>query len=333
MKASRLLSRSLSRSRTQSRSPGSTRRRTDPRKAAHRHRRRHTARHSLHRIGDFYRAVHQGQPAPGYHRQAEGRSADRRARLLHRATGGTALHRGWQVVRHRLLLGSAAHLLQCRHLRGSRASNRPATIPEQAWTWDQFLEVATALTMDVDGKHPNDRRLRSENHRALWRSTGRHWWISVHSAILGNGGDWIDPDTGLLVLDQPAATEAMQNIADLVNVHHVDPAGIGDGGAGHDQYADARNWQVGDGDRRLVGTCPGSTRSSPSWAPACCPAWQKRPVRTCKRTCTPPLPSSENPEESWQWVRFLSHAILPDAVLQIGLWLPSQSALDDRRGA
>ena len=47
----------------------------------------------------------------------------------------------------------------------------------------------------------------------------------MHSAIAGNNGYWIDPNTGLLTLDQPAATEAMQKIADLVLVQQVNPAG------------------------------------------------------------------------------------------------------------
>ena len=32
--------------------------------------------------------------------------------------------------------------------------------PDDAWTWDEFVEIATALTVDVNGNHPGESRLR-----------------------------------------------------------------------------------------------------------------------------------------------------------------------------
>ena len=42
-----------------------------------------------------------------------------------------------------------------------------------------------------------------------------NWSLPLHTAILSNGGDWIDPQTGLLVLDKPEATDAIQKVFDL----------------------------------------------------------------------------------------------------------------------
>ena len=100
----------------------------------------------------------------------------------------------------------------------------PSNDPEQAWTWDRFVEVANALTKDVNGNHPTDSGFDPDNverYGVDWP----HWSLPIHSLIQANNGYWIDPNTGLLALDQPAATEAIQKIADLVLVQKVNPAG------------------------------------------------------------------------------------------------------------
>ena len=89
-----------------------------------------------------------------------------------------------------------------------------------------FLQVATQLTVDNKGKHPGESGF-DINNVQRWGVHWPTWWIPVHSAIASNGGNWIDPETGLLALDQPEATEAIQNIADLMVKHHVMPHSAG----------------------------------------------------------------------------------------------------------
>lgn len=94
----------------------------------------------------------------------------------------------------------------------------PSNDPDEAWSWEQFLEAARQLTLDANDNHPGDSGFDVENVKQ-WGVHWPTWWIPIHSAIASNGGTWADPETELLTLDQPAAVEAIQAIADLVLVH------------------------------------------------------------------------------------------------------------------
>ncbi|MDI7277330.1 MAG: extracellular solute-binding protein, partial [Anaerolineae bacterium] len=98
----------------------------------------------------------------------------------------------------------------------------PSADPDEAWTWDHFLEVGRRLTWDAKGKHPGESGF-DPGGIERWAV---HWyrvWVHLHAAVQSNGGQWVDPITRLLALDQPAASEAIQRVADLTLVDHVLP--------------------------------------------------------------------------------------------------------------
>ena len=69
-----------------------------------------------------------------------------------------------------------------------------------AWDWDTLLDRAKTLTIDANGNN-------------------------AHSAdfVLSNGGNFLTADGTRLGMDQPEAAEAVQRMADLINVYHVAP--------------------------------------------------------------------------------------------------------------
>jgi multiple sugar transport system substrate-binding protein len=80
---------------------------------------------------------------------------------------------------------------------------------DESWNWDSFLEAALALT-DKD----NNRwafQIKAGNFRA--------WWIWVTA----NGGTFFNEDGTACLLNEPAAVEAFQFLADLIHVHEVAP--------------------------------------------------------------------------------------------------------------
>jgi multiple sugar transport system substrate-binding protein len=82
--------------------------------------------------------------------------------------------------------------------------------PTIDWTWDDMVAAAEALTQDTTG----DGRIDQWGH-AL--GTGWTTWVS---AVLSNGGEVLNEERNECLLDQPAAYEAIQNMADLM---HEDP--------------------------------------------------------------------------------------------------------------
>ncbi len=127
--------------------------------------------------------------------------------------------------------------------------------PEEAWTWEQFLETARALTVDVNGNHPGDAGF-DINNVDRW---GVHWpnlsgSTQLHAAIAANGGDWIDPQTEF---DRTRHTgghagDAKHRRPDAV--HQVMPMSTAVESLGMTNTQMLETGKLGHGDRGLVGT-------------------------------------------------------------------------------
>lgn len=201
----------------------------------------------------------------------------------------------------------------------------PSNDPAQAWTWDKFLEVATALTKDVNGKHPNEADFDPDNIDR-WGVDWPTWWFPIHSAILNNGGDWLD-DNGHLIIDQPEAVEAIQNIADLVLKHHVKPASAAMQALGMSNSQMLENGKLAmaiDGSWALSWMY----KIKPKLGTGVLPRMGgDQPATAMTAHLHSAYTSTKHTEEAWQWVRFLSTPFYQTQFCKIGLWLPSQSAL------
>jgi multiple sugar transport system substrate-binding protein len=205
----------------------------------------------------------------------------------------------------------------------------PSNDPDNAWSWDRFLEVATAMTVDANGNHPGDSSFDVENV-VQWGVHWPTWWIPLHAAIKSNGGDWIDPDTQLIILDQPEAVEALQSIADLMLVHQVMPQSTIMESLGMSNTQMLENG-------RLAMAVDGS------WALD----WMKNmnatlgtgvlamfdePATNMQAHLHSGLAATSQPDAAWQWVRYLSTPFYQTQFCRTGLWLPSQSALMTEEG-
>ncbi len=98
----------------------------------------------------------------------------------------------------------------------------PPADPAKAWTWTQFLNVAKKLTRDANGKTPNDSTFNPKNIRSygFWVS---QWWMPWLTFAASNGGGMVSADGKKLLMDDPATIDAIQKMADLINVQHVSP--------------------------------------------------------------------------------------------------------------
>jgi multiple sugar transport system substrate-binding protein len=200
----------------------------------------------------------------------------------------------------------------------------PSMDPDQAWTWDQFIEAGRALTVDVNGNHPGDASFDSNNVET-WGVDWPTWWIPLHSAILSNGGDWIDPDTQLLILDKPEATEAVQAIADLSLVHQIAPmaAAFASLGMTNTQMLESGKLAMAiDGSWALDWMKQMKAPLGTGVLPKI-----KEPATTMQAHLHSALASTKSPDAAWQWVRFLSTPFYQLQFCRTGLWLPSQTAL------
>ncbi len=83
--------------------------------------------------------------------------------------------------------------------------------PDKTWDWDHYLDVCRKLTMDADGDGRIDQ----------WGTTVDGFWQSY---VYQNGGSILNEDNTRCLLDQPAAYEAIQWMADLRQKWGVAPS-------------------------------------------------------------------------------------------------------------
>jgi multiple sugar transport system substrate-binding protein len=200
----------------------------------------------------------------------------------------------------------------------------PSNDPEEAWDWDEFVQAATQLTVDGNGNHPGDSGFDVENVEQ-WGVHWPTWWIPVHSAIASNEGDWIDWNTGQLVLDQPAATEAIQRIADLMLVQQVMPQStvFEALGMSNTQMLETGKLAMAiDGSWALAWICKIEATLGTASLPK-----MKVPATNMQAHLHSGFAATENPNAAWRWLRFLATEYYQLLFCRMGLWLPSQTGL------
>ena len=99
----------------------------------------------------------------------------------------------------------------------------PPARAEEAWTWEEFVEVARRLTSDVNGKHPGEPGFDPSQIGVYGVSFETDLWFGYFPFIYSNGGEVVNEAGTRLQLDSPEAVEAIQRLGDLMWVHHVMP--------------------------------------------------------------------------------------------------------------
>lgn len=98
----------------------------------------------------------------------------------------------------------------------------PATAAD-AWTWDEFVEAAQKLTLDANGNNALAQNFDPNSIVQYGVQVGTKWTYYM-PMVFSNGGDYVSEDGMMFTLDQPEAVEAIQRMADLINVYHVAPS-------------------------------------------------------------------------------------------------------------
>lgn len=199
----------------------------------------------------------------------------------------------------------------------------PSTDPAKAWSWDQFLDIARQLTVDSAGKHPNEAGF-DENNVKQWGVSWPTWNMMRDTMIFSNGGESYTPDYTVKI-GEPAATEAMQNVADLFNVHKVAPraAALEQLGLnGMQMLASGRLAILMDGSWALQDIAKMNFKYGAGVLPM-----MKNSLTTAQAHMHMIHKDTKNPDAAWKLLAFLSSDDYQLGLVKVGLWLPSHSSL------
>lgn len=97
------------------------------------------------------------------------------------------------------------------------------TTAETAMDWDSFVDLCKKLTIDNNGKTAADPDF-DPNNIKQYGFMFETWDQPINNFIFSNGGEWASADGKEFTLNTPETAEAIQKLADLVNVHHVAPS-------------------------------------------------------------------------------------------------------------
>jgi multiple sugar transport system substrate-binding protein len=102
----------------------------------------------------------------------------------------------------------------------------PPKAAENAWNWDQFVETAKLLTLDAAG---NNAKSPTFNPNSIVQYgcmvENLTWQLEVW--CLSNGSGFYSKDGSKVTINDPAAIDAIQKIADLHLVHKIAPLSAG----------------------------------------------------------------------------------------------------------
>lgn len=200
----------------------------------------------------------------------------------------------------------------------------PGFKDDELWDWDGFVEKAKQLTVDGNGRHPDDAGFDPDNIQrwgVAWPLDNTAYTVGpVHS----NGGAWIKD--GKIALDSPEAMEALQRLADLVYVHHVAPrtSTMADLGMSNTQMIDNGRLAMGIDGSWALSWINSSLLSVPVGSGAI--PYMKQPADFMQAHFHSVISTTKHPDEAWEWVRFLATPFYTLSFIKIGLWLPSQTA-------
>lgn len=101
----------------------------------------------------------------------------------------------------------------------------PPTKVADAWTWDEFVQAAKQLTVDTSGNNALSADFDKDNIRQYGVQFS-NTWLSYMPFVYSNGGYYLSEDMSEFALQEEAAAEAIQRIADLITKHNVSPTAI-----------------------------------------------------------------------------------------------------------
>ncbi len=100
----------------------------------------------------------------------------------------------------------------------------PSTTVDGAWEWDEFVDTAKKLTIDADGKTPDDAGFNASQVKQYGVAFNSMYQFQYMWSAYANGGGIVSADGSELLWDKTESIEGIQKIADLFNVNKVAPA-------------------------------------------------------------------------------------------------------------
>lgn len=205
----------------------------------------------------------------------------------------------------------------------------PPTAVEDAWSWEEFVEIAKKLTIDADGNTAADEAFdasRTEQYGVAFNSL---YQFSYMWSAYANGGGVVSADGKEFLLDQDKSLEGIQKIADLFNVDKVAPAAtsslVSSIGSADKAMISGDVAMYINGSWDLSNAINAQKEAGVNYGVAVLPKMEKAVTMNAGGPAVM-FNTTEHPEET---LEFYSYMMDPERVidiLQTGAWLPNEAS-------
>ncbi|MDR0503418.1 MAG: sugar ABC transporter substrate-binding protein [Treponema sp.] len=198
----------------------------------------------------------------------------------------------------------------------------PPAAADKAWTWDEFVATAKKLTLDANGRTPNDAgfdRNRIVQYGAMVETLT--WQLEVWA--LSNGGGFYSKDGKQVIIDQNAAIDAIQKVADLHTKDLVAPLSPGLTDDGIQRSIIAGTVAMATGGQWNVGTCLATARDKEglNYGVAVLP-YMKELVTINTGGPNVVFSQSKNQKEAMEWLKWYAQEENSWFLIESGIWMP-----------
>lgn len=194
----------------------------------------------------------------------------------------------------------------------------PPASTDKAWTWDQFVDVAKSLTLDTSGRNAKDPNFDPNNIAVYGCSVNTLPW-QMEVWALSNGGGYFSEDGTKCIINEDAAVQAIQAVADLYLVDHVAPQPSSSSTALSTTLGTEKVVMATDGAWN-VGTYLGPDASF-SYGVGVLPYFKDK-VTICTGGPNVVFATTKHPKEAMEWLKWYSQEENSWSLIEAGTWMP-----------
>lgn len=198
----------------------------------------------------------------------------------------------------------------------------PPSALDKAWTWDEFVAAAKKLTVDKNGKHPDEDGFKSQSIVQFGASIENLPW-QLETWALSNGGGFYSSDGNEVRIGEDASTEAIQKVADLYLKDHVAPLSVGQTDDGIQRTIIAGTVAMATNGAWNVGTSLNTAKEKGlNYGVAVLP-YMKEKVTLNTGGANVVFSQTKHPKEAMEWLKWYNSEENNWGLISSGIWMPT----------
>ena len=199
--------------------------------------------------------------------------------------------------------------------------------PDEALTWDEFVDVLCRLTVDANGNNALSEDF-DPNQIVTYGFDFAKNNMTWGSFVYQNGGSILTEDGSAYNMTDPKTVDAIQKLSDLINVYHVTPDPLTSSTSTMSVTAALQSKQVA---VICDGTWTNLDLSSIdiNYDVACLPDMGSEHCFETTASACVIFNSTEHPQEAWDFMMYLCDPANALDLYSSGLWMPIMQAWYD----